>query len=309
MLSVANLSRRFDEVIAVDDVSFDIDAGEIVGLLGHNGAGKTTVMKLLTGYLEPSAGKISFNGSDVVEKPQLAREEIGYLPENSPLYGELTVVDYLSFSASIRQLDPDLRSDHIRRTIHETDLVDRAMQKVRTLSRGFQQRVGVAQAILHRPKLLILDEPTNGLDPSQTQHMRDLIRQLAETATVILSTHIMQEVEAICDRVLILSNGKLTVDEQLSELKQTRRIILNSPSEPDRIRDSIPELADVSQDNGSFILTPRDSVSESTELEALISQVVPLLVGAGVAIHRIEPEHRSLEALFRDSSDEVQDAN
>lgn len=298
MLKVENLSRRFGNVIAVDDVSFEIGEGEIIGLLGHNGAGKTTVMKLLTGYLEPDGGNITMDDIDVLDVPVEARAHIGYLPENSPLYNELSVMDYLLFAAKMRQLDHAEAVDSIREAIYATDLRDRSLEQIGTLSRGLQQRVGVAQAILHHPKLLILDEPTNGLDPSQTQHMRELIKQLSESATVILSTHIMQEVEAICDRVLILQNGKLVVDERLDELKKTTRVLLHTPVAISQVQSAVGESVTVESASQGFFLSPSDE-----NAEGLIEQLVPKLVSQSIPIQSIEPERRDLEALFRDVSE------
>ena len=201
MIEAQRLTRRYGDFLAVADVSFAIDAGEIVGLLGHNGAGKTTIMKMLTGYLEPSAGAVQVDGVTVESAPLSVQASLGYLPESLPLYPELSVVDYLEYAARLRGVDP---RKAVHKAIASTELESKALDPISTLSRGFKQRVGVAQAILHEPKFLILDEPTNGLDPSQTQHMRALIQRLAQSATVILSTHIMQEVDAICGRAIIL---------------------------------------------------------------------------------------------------------
>ena len=223
MLQAERLTRRYGEFVAAADVSFEIEPGEIVGLLGHNGAGKTTIMKMLTGYLEPSSGSARVDGIEVEQNPLAVQAQLGYLPENLPLYPELSVCDYLGFVAELRGVDPGVA---VPRAIAATELQDKALEPINTLSRGFKQRVGVAQAILHAPKFLILDEPTNGLDPSQTQHMRQLIEELAGSATVILSTHIMQEVDAICDRVLILRGGQLVVDERLAALKSSNELRL-----------------------------------------------------------------------------------
>ena len=209
MIDAEELTRRYGETLAVDSVSFSIGGGEIVGLLGHNGAGKTTIMKMLTGYLEPSAGRVRVDGYDVADEPEAVQQRLGYLPENCPVYPEMTVVEYLDYVSGLRGVADSAAA--IREVLAATDLTGRAFDPIGTLSRGYQQRVGVAQAIVHKPQLLILDEPTNGLDPSQTQQMRNLILRLAENATVILSTHIMQEVDAVCDRVMILRAGKLAL--------------------------------------------------------------------------------------------------
>ncbi len=294
MLRTEHLTRRFGEITAVDDVSFEIASGEIVGLLGHNGAGKTTVMKLLTGYIEPSSGKAFVDGIDVQESPTEAREFLGYLPESRPLYSELTVIDYLWFAATVRNVPKESRRELVEKAITSTDLRDRAMDTIGTLSRGLQQRVGVAQAILHNPGTLILDEPTTGLDPSQTHHMRDLIKKLSKNATVVLSTHIMQEVEAICSRVLIMRDGVIAVDESLDNLKEGNRCWLTSDAPIEKVRDSLQGQASVKQLNGRFLITPISADAKSN-----IPNVVRKLVSDDVAVGSIEPEKRDLEALFR----------
>ncbi|MXW53366.1 MAG: ABC transporter ATP-binding protein [Gammaproteobacteria bacterium] len=294
MLRTEHLTRRFGDITAVDDVSFEIASGEIVGLLGHNGAGKTTVMKLLTGYIEPSSGKAFVDGIDVQESPTEAREFLGYLPESRPLYSELTVIDYLWFAATVRNVPKESRRELVENAITSTDLRDRAMDTIGTLSRGLQQRVGVAQAILHNPGTLILDEPTTGLDPSQTQHMRDLIKKLSKNATVVLSTHIMQEVEAICSRVLIMRDGVIAVDESLENLKEGNRCWLTSDASVEKVRDSLQSQASVKLLNGRFLITPIGADAKSD-----IPNVVRKLVSDDVAIGSIEPEKRDLEALFR----------
>ena len=293
MLRADSLTRRYGDVVAVDDVSFETTRGEIVGLLGHNGAGKTTVMKLLTGFLEPSAGAAYIDDIDVLEQPEVARANIGYLPENRPLYSELTVVDYLAFTATVRGIDASERQAAVVDAIEKTDLRDRIDDEIGTLSRGYQQRVGVAQAMVHHPKALILDEPTNGLDPSQTQQMRELIRALSEESTVLLSTHIMQEVEAICDRVLIMRNGRIVVDEKLSELKEGRRCWLQTDASLAEVKGALGNQESVYSIDGRFLISRADDVAVE------IASVVRELVGAGIAVHAIEPERRDLEALFR----------
>ena len=192
MITVQNITRKYDNFIAVDNVSFTIGQGEIVGLLGHNGAGKTTIMKMLTGYLEPTAGKITIGERLLNGDRRPIQEQIGYLPENCPVYPEMSVIDYLDYGASLHGVEKAKRQQMVLRAIERTALAEKAHQQIATLSRGYRQRTGVAQAILHDPKILILDEPTNGLDPTQIQQMRQLIRELAKQSTVIISTHILQ---------------------------------------------------------------------------------------------------------------------
>ncbi len=301
MIEANNLVRRYGDFAAVDDVSFTIAAGEVVGLLGHNGAGKTTIMKMLTGFLEPSAGTILVDGVDVFADSTAVQAQMGYLSESSPLYPELSVVDYLAYAADLRGLDPQ---SCVPEAIAATQLESKALDPIQTLSRGYKQRVGVAQAILHKPRFLILDEPSNGLDPTQTQHMRDLIRNLAQTATIILSTHIMQEVNAVCDRAIILRSGKLAVDERLAELQKTAGVRLRTAPEVDvaALMAPVSAVSGVHQvDDVQWSLTLAVEPEEGT---AAIAQA---LVSAGAPIHALTPQVRDLETIFNEVS-EVQHA-
>lgn len=226
MIEVANLNKSYGPVQALRDVSFDIAAGEIIGLLGPNGAGKTTIIKTLTGYLQPDSGRVAIDGLDVLTHTQEVQSRIGYLPENAPLYPELSVQSYLRMIASLRQIPPDEEEACLSDAILSTGLAQHLTRPIGQLSKGFRQRVGLAQAILHRPRLLILDEPTVGLDPTQIVEIRHLIQRLAQHSTVLFSTHILPEVEALCDRVIILMNGEVKVDARLSELAETNDAIL-----------------------------------------------------------------------------------
>lgn len=234
MIKVENLTRNYGDFKAVDDVSFDISQGEIVGLLGHNGAGKTTIMKMLTGFLEPTGGTITIDGKDIAKHRQQVQDGIGYLPENCPVYPEMTVVDYLDYSAALRGLGETKRAPLVAEAIISTALTEKATEKISALSRGYRQRTGVAQAILHKPQILILDEPTNGLDPTQIQQMRELVTDLAKHATVIISTHILQEVQAICDRVIIVKGGVIALDAKLDSLQADNRLLVQTSAAPDQ---------------------------------------------------------------------------
>ncbi|HAO55043.1 MAG: multidrug ABC transporter ATP-binding protein [Gammaproteobacteria bacterium] len=298
MIRVEHLTRRYGDVVAAADVNFDVGAGEIVGLLGHNGAGKTTVMKILTGFLEPSSGKAIVDGLDVQHYPSQTRSKLGYLPENLPVYPEMSVVDYLLFAAKLRQVGNQSAEEAVKKAMKETDLVDRAFDTIGTLSRGYRQRVGVAQAILHTPQALILDEPTNGLDPSQTQHMRELIKARAETATVILSTHIMQEVSAVCDRVLIMRDGVLVVDARLEDLQRTNDIELYTSSSIESVQEALRDHAQVKAMGDRLIVTTPNALENKN-----VDEIASLLVKSGVSIYSLTPEHRSLETLFKEVSE------
>ena len=215
MIEVNEVSRRYGSLVAVDDVTFSVGSGEIVGLLGHNGAGKSTIMKMLTGFLEPTSGRIRIGGQNIQQHPVRTRSLIGYLPENCPLYPEMRVMEYLCFQAALKGIPPSLQEQQALHVIRQTQLAEKGTSPIKSLSRGQRQRVGVARALLGDPKILILDEPTNGLDPSQITQMRQLIRNAAQQASVLVSTHILREVEAVCDRVLILRGGKLVIDQPL----------------------------------------------------------------------------------------------
>ena len=295
MIDAEGLTRRYGETLAVDSVSFSIGGGEIVGLLGHNGAGKTTIMKMLTGYLEPSAGRAVVDGVDVATQPQAVQARLGYLPENCPVYPEMTVVDYLDYVAGLRGVAN--RPLALRQVLASTDLAGRALDPIGTLSRGYQQRVGVAQAIVHAPQVLILDEPTNGLDPSQTEHMRQLIRRLAEKATVILSTHIMQEVDAVCDRVMILRAGELAVDERLVALKESARVTLATDAAHAAVAAAVGEFATVVPHGEDFAFAFQNGAAATSERTAELAR---RLVEGGVSIHGLAAEKRDLETVFRE---------
>ena len=226
MIKISSLSRHYGAFKAVDDVSFDIQAGEVVGLLGHNGAGKTTIMKMMTGFLEPTSGVIRIDNLEIGKHTRKIQQRMGYLPENCPVWPEMTVIDYLMYQAELHGVVAGNQQATVAKAIRRTALKEKAGATIQTLSRGYRQRVGVAQAILHDPDIIILDEPTNGLDPTQINHMRDLIRELAKSATVILSTHILQEVRAVCNRVLIMRSGKIAVNARLDELQLGQRLLL-----------------------------------------------------------------------------------
>lgn len=226
MIDVTHLSKSYGSVQALRDVSFHVEAGEIIGLLGPNGAGKTTMMKILTGYLQPTSGTAIVDGLDVLTHPLEVQKRIGYLPENAPLYPELSVQAYLKMIADLRQIPEAEQPACLSEAIYATNLEDHLTRPIGQLSKGYRQRVGLAQAILHHPKLLILDEPTIGLDPTQIIEVRHLIRRLARDSTVFLSTHILSEVEAVCDRVIILLNGEIRADARLTDLEACPDIIL-----------------------------------------------------------------------------------
>jgi ABC-2 type transport system ATP-binding protein len=223
VIEASGLSKRYGDLVAVRGVSFRIERGEVVGFLGPNGAGKTTTMRMLTGFLPPSEGTVSVAGHDMLEDPIEARRAIGYLPETPPLYPEMRVDDYLRYVAAIKDVTRAARGERIEKALASCGLLDVRRRVIRTLSKGYRQRVGLAQAIVHEPQVLVLDEPTSGLDPVQIVEIRRLIKALAEVEgrTVILSTHILPEVEAICRRVILISQGRIRVDGALDAVRGT----------------------------------------------------------------------------------------
>jgi ABC-2 type transport system ATP-binding protein len=226
-ITANHLSKRYGRTQALGDVSFTIGKGEVIGLLGPNGAGKTTLMKILTGYLEPDEGDAKIHDLDVIADPLATAARVGYLPESAPLYAEMLVQEYLDTMASLRGVAAGQRRAAILEAAAATGLTDRLVQPIGTLSKGYRQRVGIAQAIVHRPDVLILDEPTTGLDPTQIAEIRALIKRLAEKSTVLLSTHILSEVEATCERVLVIMGGRLRADAKLAELRAVNAAVVS----------------------------------------------------------------------------------
>lgn len=308
MIKVENLGRNYGTFKAVSSLSFEVPKGQIVGLLGHNGAGKTTTLKMLTGYLEPSVGRVTINGLDVQENAFKVQSNLGYLPEVTPLYPDMSIVDYLDYVGKMRGLSDESRPDAIRDAIKATDLAAKASSPIRTLSKGYKQRVGVAQAILHKPELLVLDEPTSGLDPSQIISMRNLIKELSKHSTVIVSTHIMQEVEAICDRVIIILQGKLALDARLDEIRKNNCIYMTLDRSEDDLRALCAQYSEVSKivcegkegDLCSYRLyLPQNSV------KVFVPKLAQELCSKGWNIYSLSPEQRTLETVFKEVNQQV----
>jgi ABC-2 type transport system ATP-binding protein len=245
MIEVQSVSKSYGPIQALHDVSFQVANGEIVGLLGPNGAGKTTMIKILTGYLQPEEGSVQIDGIDVLQRTQEVQARIGYLPENAPAYPELSVQAYLKLMADLRQVPTNEQRDRISEAVYAVGLQERLTQPIGTLSKGFRQRVGLAQAILHQPRLLILDEPSVGLDPTQIIEIRNLIRRLAQFSTILFSTHILPEVEALCNRVIILMNGQIRADARLADLASSNDALLTLDGKVDRATTALKALPGV----------------------------------------------------------------
>lgn len=302
MITVTNLSRHYGRVVAVDGVSFEIPKGQIVGLLGHNGAGKSTTMKVLTGYLEPTEGQVSIDGFDIIQERHRAQERIGYLPENSPTYPDMTVLEYLGYIADLRCMTDFRREGAIKMAVERCGLLGRLDDRIGTLSKGFRQRVGVAQAILHQPQILILDEPTSGLDPSQIIEMRHLIKELSAKATVILSTHILQEVEALCDRVIIILRGRLAKDALLADLQHSNKIQLSVNTNPEQVVSVLrqqPGIHDV-QCTGSRESVHCYELRADDAGPARRAQLAKTISERGWELYSLAVQEHNLETVFRE---------
>ncbi|MCK4951280.1 MAG: ABC transporter ATP-binding protein [Gammaproteobacteria bacterium] len=220
LLKVDNLQRSYGKLRAVQNISFDLNKGEVLGFLGPNGAGKSTTMQMLSGVLAPDAGEILIDGIDIAKQPASAKAKIGYLPETPPLYPDLTVQEYLYYVARLHRISGPDTHEAVQQVLEQCNLVQHTRKLIGTLSKGYQQRVGVAQAIIHKPDIILLDEPTNGLDPIQIREIRTLIQQLGLEHAIVLSSHILPEVEASCSRVLILNNGSIVFSEQMENLQE-----------------------------------------------------------------------------------------
>ncbi|MCK5718620.1 MAG: ATP-binding cassette domain-containing protein [Thiomargarita sp.] len=252
MVKIENLRKQFDSLIAVDDISFQVEQGEVLGFLGPNGAGKSTTMKMITGFLMPSAGTVSVQGYDIAKNPLDVKQCIGYLPEGAPAYPDMTPANFLEFIAQIRGLKGKQKQERIDNVIQQVNLETVLHQSIETLSKGFKRRVGLAQAILHDPKVLILDEPTDGLDPNQKHEVRTLIQNMAKEKVIILSTHILEEVHAVCTRAIIIAQGKILADgtpadlEARSKYHNSVKITLRANSnQASNIRQSLSNLKNV----------------------------------------------------------------
>ena len=303
MIEVQHLTKRYGPTIAVDDVSFKVEKGEILGFLGPNGAGKTTTMRVLTGYMPPTEGKAIVAGYDVFEKPLEAKRRTGYLPETPPLYPEMTIVDYLMFVSRIKGVPRADRKSRVRDVMARTRVSDLANRHCSKLSKGYRQRVGLAQALLHNPDVLILDEPTAGLDPKQIIETRELIKQLQGDHTVILSTHILPEVSQTCHRVVIINKGKVvavdTPDNLTSRVRGSETMYVQVEAPGANVKAALEGIAGVTQ------VSPADSRGAVTAYEVssesgrdVRRQLAAAVVGNGWGLLELRPMRMSLEEIF-----------
>jgi ABC-2 type transport system ATP-binding protein len=308
MIDVTDVSKSYGSVQALNDVSFHVAAGEVIGLLGPNGAGKTTMMKILTGYLQPDSGQAMVDGLNVLTDTLEVQKRIGYLPENAPLYPELSVQSYLKMIADLRQIPPDDQPALLSEAVRATDLADHLTRPIGQLSKGYRQRVGLAQAILHQPKLLILDEPTIGLDPTQIVEVRRLIRRLASHSTVFLSTHILSEVEATCDRVIILLNGEVRADARLTELSATTDAVLVLSEDALDVTPDLKALPGVQSVEVTRTPDGREYRVRGTDSGDLRPTIYQLARQKNWPLRELRRDVRTLETVFNELTTAANDA-
>jgi len=289
---VENITKTYGNQKALDAVSFRIDSGEIVGFLGPNGAGKSTMMKIITTYISQSDGIVSVNGYNVLTEPMLVKQSVGYLPEHNPLYLEMYVKEYIQFNATVHGVD----KKRINEVIAQVGLTPEVHKKISQLSKGYRQRVGLAVALLHNPEVLILDEPTTGLDPNQLVEIRGLIKEIGKTKTVLFSTHIMQEVEAVCDRVIIINKGKIVTDKKVKDLKSNKEQVVEVEFDlkvEAKLLEKIPKLTEaINLYDNSWQLT----FSTSQDMRPAIFDFAH---DNGLKLLQSQLKNQDLESLFR----------
>ena len=310
MIKVENLSKTFGNKRAVDDVSFEVHKGEVLGFLGPNGAGKSTTMRMITGFYPQTSGKVSVCGFDVSENPIAAKEKIGYLPEAAPSYQEMTVLSFLKFAAEIRGLRGEAMRQAIRRVVETCHLDTVLGQTIDTLSKGFKHRTCLAQSIIHDPEVLVLDEPTDGLDPNQKHEVRTLIKRMGETKAIIFSTHILEEVEAVCSRAIIIDRGRIVANGTPEELKARSEragavLVTVHGTTVDVVRQKLSGIsavrhAEVVQaDNGRVKVEAFPSPDAGAEREALAGRIAEMAIRENWKIEQLKTEEGRLEEVFR----------
>ncbi|MHB8813506.1 MAG: ABC transporter ATP-binding protein [Steroidobacteraceae bacterium] len=303
MIKTEHLSKRYASVTAVEDVTFEVRPGEVLGFLGPNGAGKTTTMRMLAGFVTPTAGKASICGHDVETEPLAAKERLGYLPEGAPSYGEMRVLRFLEFIADLRRLEGSRRRARLDYVIERLQLASVLEQSIETLSKGFRRRVGLAQALIHDPPVLILDEPTDGLDPNQKFEVRTLINEMARDKIIVISTHILEEVDAVCNRAIIIARGRIVADDTPLKLAARSRyynavsLQLERPEQLAAARAAVaalPSVADVEVSERDIRLTalPRSGAT-------ILAAVSELASSKGLVLKELHLESGRLDEVFR----------
>ncbi|WP_298365880.1 gliding motility-associated ABC transporter ATP-binding subunit GldA [uncultured Lutibacter sp.] len=292
-IEVKNISKVYNTQLALDKVSFSVKKGEIVGFLGPNGAGKSTMMKILTGYIHASKGEVLVNGLNIITEKSEAQKKIGYLPEHNPLYLEMFVREYLGFNAGIFKIS----KNEVEKIIEKVGLVSEAHKKISQLSKGYRQRVGLAAALLHNPSVIVLDEPTTGLDPNQLLEIRNLIKEIGKDKTVLFSTHIMQEVEAICDRVILLNKGKIIADENLDSLKGNQEQVIEVEFDFRIEKQFINKIPHLRIANNVYDTTWELIFDTNLDMR---SAVFDFANENGLKTLRLNTKNKNLESLFRE---------
>ena len=299
MIEVSNVSRVFGTFRAVNDVSFSIPTGQIVGLLGPNGAGKTTTMRMITGFLKPTSGTIKIDGTDITENPVESKRKIGYMPESAPLYGDMIVDDYLRYIARMQQQDENVK---VPLLCKECGLEEVMHKNIGELSRGYRQRVGLAHALMNDPEILILDEPTSGLDPNQVEDVRALIKEIGKTRTVIISTHILSEVEMLCSRVIVISGGKLVADSPTDQLRtrygNAAVVRVNANATEAQLSESlkgIEGIQSLSFEKSETGATALIAIQGDLEIRPAVAKAV---LSSGYDLYELSLQRNSLEDVF-----------
>lgn len=304
VIEVKNVTKKYGTIVAVDNISFDVKDGEIVGFLGPNGAGKSTTMNMITGFIEPTNGQIVINGNDISRKPKKAKKDIGYMPENVPLYYELTAKEFVKYMAELKMVKRDIRKQEVDRVIKEVGLEEVQNKLIRNLSRGYKQRVSLAGALIGNPDVIILDEPTVGLDPKQITEIRSLIKKLGRKHTVILSSHILSEISQICERVIIINKGKIiAVDtpenlEKATKEKNNISIIVEDPKDNMKtLKEKIKQIESVEliKDNNDGTKQYMVTCSSSTDLRKKLFEVLPK---EEIVIFELKKVETTLEDAF-----------
>lgn len=306
MISVKHLTKYYGDHLAVDDISFDITEGHVYGFLGPNGAGKSTTMNMMTGCLSATSGSVQIDGHDIFEEPNAAKRCIGYLPEHPPLYVNESPLEYLTFVGEAKGLRGDQLRQQVAQVLEKTGIADVQHRRIAALSKGYKQRVGIAQALLGNPKVIILDEPTVGLDPIQIMEIRDLIKNLGKTHTVIFSSHILSEVQAICDQIVMIAKGKLVAFGKPEELLAAGEIVLTTDASEavvKQVLSKLPHITDLAFEQQEAKLTVVHIRSDLPELYELSRRVSQEFAGQNLAIYEMSLKKGSLEDIFLELSE------
>lgn len=315
MIEVENLTKKYGNHVAVDNLSFRVEKGMIYGFLGPNGAGKSTTMNMMTGYIAATSGSVKINGYDILKDPEKAKKCIGYLPELPPVYQDMTVYEYLKFAAELKQVKKSERKQQIEDIMKQTRIDDVRDRLIKNLSKGYKQRVGLAQAIVGYPEVIILDEPTVGLDPKQIIEIRELIRELAKKHTIILSSHILSEVSAVCDHIMIISKGKLvasdTPERLMDMLNGEKRLQLSVAGEQDKLEEIFKEIPEIKEYK---FMEPKEEGCVSVDIQTVPDTDIRKklfydIVKADMPIMELSLSERSLEDVFLELTGDNNDSN